>query len=120
MTVGVWLSLLAALAVSAFVAAPLLRPAPARRQAADDHEALSEARDLASRKDMLLISLKDLEDDRQTDKIDEADFRVLHARLSAEAIEVMRQLDALEARRAAETAAGVARHPASRRTGRPG
>lgn len=90
----------------AFVLVPLLRR--------DDDEdpgrttALSEARELQSQRDMLLASLKDLEDDRATDKIGEEDFQQLQARLSAEAIEVLRRLDALEQER---ERAELADHP---------
>lgn len=117
MNAGAWVSLLVGLGLAAWVALPLLRPVPARR--ADD-DALSEARDLQSRKDMLLTSLKDLEDDRQTDKIGEDDYAELHARLSSEAVDVLRRLDAESERRAAEKAAGAVRHPRSRRSGRSG
>jgi hypothetical protein len=115
---AIWICLLVAAALGAFVAAPLLRPAAPRRAGTD--EALSEARELESRKEMLLTSLKDLEDDHQTDKIDDADYAALHARLSGEAIEVLRQLDAARERDAAEAAAGAVRHPSSRRPSRPG
>ena len=45
--------------------------------------------------------MRDLEDDRTTDKIDESDYRQMRDRLSAEAIEVMREMDALKDEREA-------------------
>ena len=39
----------------------------------------------------------DLEDDRATDKIGESDYAELHATLTAQAVEVMRSLDDIEA-----------------------
>ena len=43
--------------------------------------------------------LKDLEDDRATDKIGEEDYREIHARLTGQVVEVMRRLDELRAER---------------------
>jgi len=82
------------LATLAFVALPLLRKdaAVAERLAS----AASEASDLQSQQEMLLTSLKDLEDDHATNKIDEADYGELKARLSAQAIDVMKRMDHLE------------------------
>ena len=45
---------------------------------------------------MLLAALKDLEDDRSTGKIDQKDYSQLKTELSTEAIEIMKQLDALD------------------------
>jgi cell division protein FtsB len=94
MTAGVVLSLLVAAAVIAFVAAPLLRSDAARAERVA--AALDEAAELRSRREMLLASLKDLEDDRATDKIDEKDFAELNARLTGKAVELMKRLDELE------------------------
>jgi hypothetical protein len=48
---------------------------------------------------MLLASLKDLEDDRETDKIGDEDYERLKSRLSAQTIEVMQRLDRVERQR---------------------
>jgi hypothetical protein len=96
--VTVVLVLLLASAVVAFVLAPLFRrdAAEAERVGAVH----SEERDLASRREMLIAALRELEDDRAARRIDEPDYAELHARLSSEAVDVMRQLDAIdEARR---------------------
>jgi hypothetical protein len=118
-TAGVFLFVLLAAAAAAFVLAPLARRGIAEAEASDD--SASAERELLSRRQMLLAALKDLEDDRATDKIDEADHAELKARLSAQAIEVMRRLDVVDSERlAAEEAARVAalplRHPGARRT----
>jgi hypothetical protein len=98
--------LLIAAAALAFVAAPLFRTHPAGEP---DWQAcaLSRARELQSQRDMLLGSLKDLEDDRATDKIGDEDYRDLKARLSGQAIEVLKRLDELEQER--EQASDVVR-----------
>ena len=77
-----------------FVIAPLWRPdaAEAERIGA----AASEERDLRSRHEMLLSSLKDLEDDRATGKLDDADYEQTKNELSAQAVGIMKQLDALD------------------------
>ena len=82
--------------VLVFVAAPLLRSDAARTARAS--RAISEVADLQSRNDMLLASLKDLEDDRATDKLTDEDYESLRARLTAQAVEVLKQLDAAKAR----------------------
>ena len=85
--------LLLAAAVVVYVAAPLFRRSDPGSERVAAH--LSERRELQSRHDMVLAALKDLEDDRATDKIGEADYDDMKARLSTRAIEVMKQLDGL-------------------------
>ena len=100
MTAGLVVAIVVAAAVVAFVLAPLLRrdAAEAERVGA----AVSDERDLSSRHEMLLGSLKDLEDDRATGKVDDADYANVKAELSSQAVAIMKQLDALgEARRRA-------------------
>jgi len=84
-----------------FVIAPLRRPDAA--QAERIGAAVSEERDLRSRHEMLLSSLKDLEDDRATGKLDDADYHGLKGDLSSQAVGVMKQLDALERARHGST-----------------
>jgi hypothetical protein len=95
MSAGIIAVLLIAAGTLAFVVAPLLRgdAAEAERVAV----AMSEAAELQSRREMLLAALKDLEDDHATAKIDDADYGELYARLSRQAVEVMKQLDGLDA-----------------------
>ena len=66
--------------------------------------------------------MRDLEDDRTTAKIDDADYEEMRTRLSAEAIEVMRAMDELKDERdtateAARKAAAPLQHPGAARTG---
>ena len=92
MTLGFILVLLAAALATAFVVAPLLR-----RDATDPESVrpgtTDQLRELHTQQQALLASLKDLEDDHATDKIGDEDYEALNQRLTAEAIEVMRQLD---------------------------
>ena len=88
--------LLVAAAVLVFVAAPLLRVDAA--QAEEQSRRIGEASELQSRHDMLLAALKDLEEDRATGKLDDADYESLKTRLTAEAVEVLKQLDAAQQR----------------------
>lgn len=76
-----------------FVVAPMLRAdaAEAERIGA----AVSDERDLRSRHEMLLGSLKDLEDDRATGKVDDEDYARSKSELSTQAVLIMKQLDAL-------------------------
>jgi len=95
MTTGTLLALLVAVAAAIFVVVPLLR-----RNALESEErpeaSIGELRGLHERQQMLLASLKDLEDDRDTDKLDETDYERLKADLSGQAIEVMQRIDAME------------------------
>ena len=114
MTAGTLLALILAATIAAAVIAPLLREGSS---SAAPHDDFVTARDLQSKQDMLLASLKDLEDDHATDKVSEEDYNELRTRLSAEAVEVMRALDADEQRREDEATSGTLRHPGSRRPG---
>ena len=89
LTIGVLAS-----AAAAWIIAPLFRAdaAEAERIASS----LSEAQDLESRREMALAALRDLEDDRATGKIGDADYESLKVRLSAQAVEVLKRIEALE------------------------
>jgi hypothetical protein len=89
---------LLALAVAAFVLAPLFRPDA--REAERVANALSAEQDLTARHAMAVAAIRDLEEDRQTGKIGDADYESMRAKLEARAISLMRDLDALaESRR---------------------
>jgi cytochrome c-type biogenesis protein CcmI len=92
-----WIAMLLFVAVAAavlwFVAAPLLR-----EDAAESERivaANSEAVDLQSRHAMLIGALADLEEDRSTGKVDDADYDHLKTDLSGKAIAVLKKMDAL-------------------------
>lgn len=92
MSAGIVVGLLLAAGAAAFVLAPLFR-----EQSEIDHKRTAsnhELQDLQSRQDMALGALKDLEDDRSTGKIGDIDYAELKAKLTAEAVEIMKQLDA--------------------------
>jgi hypothetical protein len=89
---------LLALAVAAFVLAPLFRPDA--REAERVANALSAEQDLNTRHAMAIAALRDLEEDRQTGKIGDADYESMKAKLEARAIALMKSLDTLaESRR---------------------
>jgi len=96
MTTGILIVLLVGLAAAVYVAAPLLRHDALEAEERPE-AAIGELRELHERQQMLLASLKDLEDDRATDKLDEQDYERLKAELSGQAIEAMQGIDALEA-----------------------
>lgn len=96
MTAGVLGALALAAAVVAFVLAPLFRKdaALAERAAA----AASERQDLQSAREMALGAIRDLEDDRSTGKIADADYEDLKGRLTRNTVEILKRLDELDAR----------------------
>jgi cytochrome c-type biogenesis protein CcmI len=89
---------LVALAAAAFVLAPLFRKdaLEAERVA----KAMSEEEDLHARYGMAVAGLRDLEEDRATGKIGDADFASQQAELQARALELMRRIDEQAAGRA--------------------
>ena len=91
MTLGLATSAILGAATAFWVFAPLFA------KDADEQErartATGKRAALMSRRVMLLASLKDLEDDRATDKISEHDYMQLKNKLTAQAVEVMKQLD---------------------------
>jgi hypothetical protein len=93
-----------ALCVLAYIAAPVLRSDAAERERVVS--ANSEAVDLQSRHAMLVAALSDLEEDRATGKMDEDDHRQLEASLTAQAVEIMKKIDALPDSSAAEPPLG--------------
>jgi hypothetical protein len=88
---------LLALAVAVFVLAPLFRPdaLEAERVA----RTVSHEQDVGARHAMALAALRDLEEDRTTGKIGDADYAEMKAKLQATAIGLMKELDALAERR---------------------
>ena len=96
MIVAVVVALLA-LTVAVIVLAPLFRPDAL--QAERTANALSAEQDLSTRHAMALAALRDLEDDRQTGKIGDADYAQMKARLEARAVDLMKSLDGLAAAR---------------------
>jgi hypothetical protein len=87
-----------ALAAAAFVLAPLFRPDALEAERAA--KALSAEEDLHARYGMAVAALRDLEEDRATGKIGDADFAAQEAELQARALELMKQIDERAAGRA--------------------
>jgi hypothetical protein len=92
MIVAVAVALLA-LTVAVVVLAPLFRPDA--QEAERVSQALSNEQDLSTRHAMAVAALRDLEEDRQTGKIGDADYAELKTKLEARAVELMKSLDAL-------------------------
>ena len=118
---GTVLVVLLATVALLFVMAPLLRRGGPEMSESDE-ASLASLRELHARQQMLLAALKDLEDDRATDKIGDSDYEQLKQRLSTEAIEVMRRLDAAEHEREQalereREASRPLRYPGARRSG---
>jgi hypothetical protein len=86
-----------ALFVAVVVLAPLFRPDALEAERVSN--ALSTEQDLSTRHAMALAGLRDLEDDRQTGKIGDADYAALRAKLEARAVALMKSLDELAAGR---------------------
>jgi hypothetical protein len=91
--------LIAALAfvVAAFVLAPLFRPDALQAERVSSAQSVEQ--DLGARHAMALSALRDLEEDRATGKIGDADYEEMKAKLSAVAVEMMKGLDAIAAER---------------------
>lgn len=84
-----------ALAALAWIVAPLFRADAA--QAERTSRFLSNLADLQSEREMALSALRDLEDDRATGKVSDADYEALKARYTERAVLVLQQLDEAEA-----------------------
>ncbi len=86
------LAVLLLLAVAAFIAAPLLRP----RSAPGRDAAAAEARiaDLEARKEAKYREIRDAQLDHAQGKLSDADFERVDAELRAEAVALLRELDA--------------------------
>lgn len=93
-----------ALAVLWFIATPLLRSDAAESERVVSAE--SEAVELQSRHAMLLTSLADLEEDRDTGKLDDEDYDELRELLTVQAVDVLKKIDALPDPAAAATPLG--------------
>lgn len=87
------LIVVAALAIAAFVLAPLFRPGAAEAERVARR--VSEEEDLHAQHAMALTALRDLEEDRATGKIGDDDYARMKASLEARAIDLMKRIDAL-------------------------
>jgi hypothetical protein len=88
--------LLAVLAVVAVVSAPLRRGRS--QEAGDEAEARAELADLEAAKEAKYHEIRDAELDHRTGKLSAEDHRALDAQLRAEAIALLRKIDAVRAR----------------------
>ena len=91
--IAAWAIVALALTVAAFVLAPLFRPDA--KEAERLSNALSAEQDLTARHAMALAALRDLEDDRATGKIGDADYAAMEAQLTSRAVALIKSLDEL-------------------------
>jgi hypothetical protein len=92
---GTLLALALAAAAVAWIVAPLLRADAAQVERAS--RLLGALSDLQSEREMALSALRDLEDDRATGKVSDADYEALKARFTQRGVEVLKKLDEAEA-----------------------
>ena len=94
MTAGIVLTLVLFAAAFAFVVAPMFRADARQREQVS--QVLSEARELQSQHDMLMASLKDLEDDRAQEKIGQEDYDEFKLKTTTRIVVLMKRLDELK------------------------
>ena len=90
--IALLVGIVVALAAVALVLEPIARPPRAARPDALSFE--PEEDPLGHRKDLALAALKEIEFDRATGKLDDADYERMKARYTAEALEAIRDVDA--------------------------
>jgi hypothetical protein len=107
--VALILGVFVALAAVALVLDPLVRPETVRPPAPSLEPEEVDPR--VHRKELALAALKEIEFDRATGKLDDADYEAMKARYTAEALEAIRDADAaaapVEPALAAVTAGGA-------------
>lgn len=103
--VALLVGVLVALAAVALVLEPLIRPEAIR----PEPPVLEEGDDpVQRRKELALAALKEIEFDRATGKLDDADYERMKAKYTGEALEALREADAASAPVPVEPALAVA------------
>jgi hypothetical protein len=97
-----------ALALAFWVLLPLFRSEDFR---AGEYAAGGELRDLDALRSVAMDTLRDLEFDYRMGKMAEKDYQELKTRYASEAAEIVRQIEALEERLAAESRSKPRRSP---------
>ena len=85
----------------------LLVSAPLRRRGTMEAEESAELAELEAAREAKYREIRDAELDHRTGKLSDADYGTLNRELRAEAMELLRRLDELEAVRGARAEAGV-------------
>ena len=109
MTSGTIVAIFCFAAALVFVLAPLFRADAAQEERRNRN--LSEEEALLSEREMALASLRDLDDDRATGKIGDEDYAGAKAQLTERAVDLMKRLDEVEARRTRPRPEGVPSDP---------
>lgn len=84
------------LAILIAVGIPLFSRLPLRKAFEEPEKDRDEYRHLLVRREETLLSIKDLEFDRETDKISGEDYEILRKKLEEEALAVLDRIDAME------------------------
>ena len=106
------LDLLIVLLVVAAVAWLVLAPLRSSAVVRVETEESAERADLEAAKEAKYREIRDAEMDRRTGKLSDADWRVLDRDLRAEAVAILRRIDALEGHEGGETPLRPRRRPA--------
>ena len=94
------LELLLAVAIVTLVAWFVTEPLRARRtQSHDDDSAEAELADLEARKEAKYRQIRDAETDHAAGKLSDEDFRRLDRELRREAVDILKRIDRLQARK---------------------
>ncbi len=98
MTGANFLQLILVILILFAVGIPLFSKLPPRRLFKPLDPAEEEYKHLLVRKEEVLLSIKELEFDFNTDKISKVDFDALHNKLEQEALDLLEKIDDLEKR----------------------
>jgi hypothetical protein len=85
-------------AVVAVIAAPLRRERPGHAEGAAQRRERDDRATLEAAREAKYLEIRDAELDLRTGKLSDEDFRLVDRALRAEAIEILRRLDALDGR----------------------
>ena len=96
MTGANFLQLILVILILLAVGIPLFSKLPPRRLFAPLDPVEEEYKHLLVRKEEVLLAIKELEFDFETDKISKSDFESLHHKLEEEAVSLLEQIDELE------------------------
>jgi len=98
MTGANFLQLILVVLILIAVGIPLFSRLPPRRLFKPLDPAEEEYKHLLVRKEEVLLAIKELEFDFNTDKISKVDFDALHSKLEQEAVDLLEKIDDLEKR----------------------
>src|SRR4051795_7447560 len=92
-TGGLILALAFLVGVAAFLLWPLLKPGPS---VDDTDNGLTRLQALHAEREAILIAVRDLDFDRQMDKVSESDYQAQRETLMQRGVDILKVIDALE------------------------